>query len=146
MKDFQTQRMQDSSAIAFESNAIRSGAIDASGYYPSDEPPVESWRYEYVKRGLDILCAATMLLVFVIPGLLIAAAILLSSEGGVFYREERNGRGGRPFRIWKFRSMYKHASTRQIATAPPGGIPVHWRMCKHLTDPRITMVGCLLRR
>jgi undecaprenyl-phosphate galactose phosphotransferase len=139
--------MLDSSAIAYESNTIRLGAIDAPGYHPSDESPVESWRYEYVKRGLDLLCAATMLLVFAIPGLLIAAAILLSSEGGVFYREERIGRGGRLFRIWKFRSMYRHASqTGHIVTVPPGGIPVHRRMCKHLTDPRVTSVGDFLRR
>lgn len=147
MKDFQTQRMQDSSAVAYESNATLLGAIDAPGYYPSAKPPTESWRYEYVKRGLDILCAATMLLVFAIPGLLIAAAILLSSEGGVLYREERIGRGGRLFRILKFRSMYRHAAqTGHIAPAPPGGIPVHRRMCKHLTDPRVTTVGGFLRR
>jgi exopolysaccharide production protein ExoY len=147
VKDFQTQSTQDSSAVAYESNAIRSGAIDAPGYYPSDQPPVESWRYEYVKRGLDLLCAATMLLVFAIPGLLIAAAILLSSEGGVFYREERIGRGGRPFRIWKFRSMCRHAAqTEHISPAPPGLIPAHRRMRKHLTDPRVTTVGGFLRR
>jgi exopolysaccharide production protein ExoY len=149
VKDFQTQSMHESSAVTYESNAIRSGTIDAPCYYSSDEPPIESWRYEYVKRGMDILCAATMLLVFAIPGLLIAAAILLDSEGGVFYREERIGCGGRPFRIWKFRSMYRHASqVKHIATEPSGWIPMQWRTSKHkhLTDPRITSVGCFLRQ
>lgn len=149
MKDIQTRSMQDSSAVAYKSNAIRSGAVDAPDYYPCDELPVESWRYEYVKRGMDLLCAAQMLLVFAIPGLLIAAAILLNSKGGVFYREQRIGRGDRPFLIWKFRSMYRHGSQiRHIATARSAGIPVEWRIYKHkhLTDPRITSVGCFLRR
>jgi lipopolysaccharide/colanic/teichoic acid biosynthesis glycosyltransferase len=47
-----------------------------------------------------------MIVAFSIVGLLIAAAILLTSKGPVFYREERIGRDWRPFRIWKFRSMY----------------------------------------
>lgn len=147
MKDFPTAQMQDSSAVAYESDAIRMGAIDALGFHPSDEPSIQSWRYEYVKRGLDILCAATMLLVFAIPGLLIAAAILLSSEGGVFYREERIGRSGRPFRIWKFRSMCKYAAqTEHISSGQPEHIPVYWRMHKHLPDPRVTAVGGFLRQ
>jgi exopolysaccharide production protein ExoY len=138
--------MQDSSAVGYENNAIPLSVINAPSYYPSAGRPVESWRYEYVKRGLDILCALTMLLVFAIPGLLIAAAILLSSKGGVFYREERIGRGGRPFWIWKFRSMSRQASG-DIAIAPPEGEAAHWRMCKHLTtDPRVTKVGRFLRR
>lgn len=88
-----------------------------------------------------------MLLVFAIPGLLIAAAIQLSSEGGVFYREERIGRGGRPFQIWKFRSMCRHAAQAgHIVMMPPEGIPVHRRMLKHLKDPRITPIGEFLRR
>ena len=147
MKDLQAQRMQDSSAIVYESDSIRSGAFSTAGYYPSDKLPIENWRYEYVKRVLDILCAAMMLLVFAIPGLLIAAAILLSSEGGVFYHEERVGRGGRPFQIWKFRSMRRHdAQTGHIVMVPPEGTPVHRRMCKHLKDPRITPIGEFLRR
>jgi lipopolysaccharide/colanic/teichoic acid biosynthesis glycosyltransferase len=109
--------------------------------------PIESWRYQNVKRAFDILCALTMIAVFAIPGLLIAAAILLTSEGPVFYREERIGRNGSPFQIWKFRSMNRHAPRRaSIAGTHPNGSVLQWRMSKHLKDPRITAIGGFLRR
>jgi hypothetical protein len=65
--------------------------------------PVDSWRYCFVKRGIDFSGAVILSLLFLAPGVLIALAIYLSSPGAVFYREERVGRNGRPFRIWKFR-------------------------------------------
>jgi lipopolysaccharide/colanic/teichoic acid biosynthesis glycosyltransferase len=112
-----------------------------------EEAPVESWRYLYVKRGFDVLFSLIMILALAIPGLLIAAAIVLNSRGPVFYREERVGRDGRPFRIWKFRSMHRHAPRHgHIAVSQPGGTVLQWRMRKHLIDPRITAVGGVLRR
>ena len=87
-----------------------------------------------------------MIVAFAIPGLLIAVAISLTSKGPVFYREERIGRNGRPFRIWKFRSMYCDAKERvRVAEAHSSGKVLEWRMRKHLRDPRITMVGGFLR-
>jgi len=107
---------------------------------------LESWRYQFVKRTLDFLFSLTMIVAFAIPGLLIAVAISLTSKGPVFYREERIGRNGRPFRIWKFRSMYCDAKERvRVAEAHSSGKVLEWRMRKHLRDPRITMVGGFLR-
>src|ERR1035438_7126232 len=98
--------------------------------------PVDSWRYRYVKRAFDVLCAIILTAAFAIPALLIAAAILLTSEGPVFYREERIGRDGRLFRIWKFRSMYRNAARLgHIEGKQPGGTVLQWRMRKHLADP-----------
>jgi lipopolysaccharide/colanic/teichoic acid biosynthesis glycosyltransferase len=78
---------------------------------------------------------------------LIAAAILLTSRGPVFYREERIGRDGQLFRIWKFRSMRQNAPRQvHIAGAQSGGTVLQWRMRKHLRDPRITAIGGFLRR
>src|ERR1035438_631513 len=108
--------------------------------------PVDSWRYHYVKRAFDVLCAIILIAVFAIPGLLIAAAILLTSEGPVFYREQRIGRDGRLFRIWKFRSMFRNAARLAgIAGTEQGGKVLQWRMRKHLRDPRITPIGGILR-
>jgi undecaprenyl-phosphate galactose phosphotransferase len=112
-----------------------------------DEAPVDSWRYRYVKRSLDLFCALIMFAVFAIPGLLIAALILATSRGPVFYREQRIGRNGRFFRVWKFRSMYRDADQRAlIAEQQPGAKVLEWRMHKHLRDPRVTVVGRVLRQ
>jgi lipopolysaccharide/colanic/teichoic acid biosynthesis glycosyltransferase len=89
---------------------ITSEGIYSQDYPLSAEEPVDSWRYRYVKRTFDVLCSLLMIAVFAIPGLLIAMAIVLTSEGPVFYREERIGRNGRRFHILKFRSMHRHAA------------------------------------
>ncbi|MGA2218159.1 MAG: sugar transferase [Terracidiphilus sp.] len=112
----------------------------------SSEAPVDSWRYRYIKRAIDIVCSLLMIVVFAVPGLMIAAAIFLTSRGPIFYREQRIGRNGRLFRIWKFRSMHRDAAQRAgIADAQMGNRVLEWRMHKRLRDPRITAVGRILR-
>jgi exopolysaccharide production protein ExoY len=109
--------------------------------------PVYSWRYRYFKRMMDLACASILLVVFAIPGLLIAAAILITSPGPVFYREKRIGRGGAPFRIWKFRSMRQDATEeRWFREVFEAGTGVQWRMRKDLSDPRVTRIGRFLRQ
>ena len=111
------------------------------------EIPVESWQYQYIKRAIDIVCSLILLLVLAIPGLLVAISILLTSRGSVFYREERIGRYGHRFRIWKFRSMYRNAERlRHIGHSDDRGNLVEWRMRKQAKDPRITPVGAFIRR
>ena len=85
------------------------------------------------KRGLDVLVAALGLMVFWPAFLLIALAIKIDTPGPVFFRQERVGRHGRPFRIFKFRTMHVHdpSTARQFTAAG---------------DPRVTRVGAWLRR
>ena len=104
---------------------------------------VSSRSYRIVKSGLDRLCAGALIAVFAIPGLVIATTVVLESEGPVFYREWRIGRGGRPFRIWKFRSMQ---SLRRSPPAQPDEDLLKRRTEKELKDSRITAVGGFLRR
>jgi lipopolysaccharide/colanic/teichoic acid biosynthesis glycosyltransferase len=86
-----------------------------------------------LKRVLDVL-GSTVGLLILSPFLLgIAAAIKLDSPGPTFFRQQRIGRGGRPFRIFKYRSM--------VADAPQLGTALTVR-----ADNRITRVGALLRR
>jgi exopolysaccharide production protein ExoY len=107
---------------------------------------LDGWRYEYAKRAIDLLLGATMLLAFVLPGILIAALIGLTSAGSVFYREERIGRNGAMFRIWKFRTMYANGRLKNGDPCPQESAALlQWRMMKHLPDPRITPVGRILR-
>jgi lipopolysaccharide/colanic/teichoic acid biosynthesis glycosyltransferase len=51
------------------------------------------WHYRVVKRSIDFICTSLLIGMLALPGVLIAAAICLDSEGSVFYREERVGRG-----------------------------------------------------
>lgn len=86
-----------------------------------------------LKRALDLLGSAAGLLVLSPIFLGIAVAIKLDSSGPAFFRQERVGRGGRPFLIFKFRSM--------VAGAPQLGGAITVR-----ADSRITRVGAFLRR
>jgi exopolysaccharide production protein ExoY len=108
--------------------------------------PTDSWRYRYIKRAIDVVFSLVAIPAFALPGLMIAAAIALNSEGPVFYREERIGRNGRVFRIWKFRSMRRDADRRiPVADAELGQAELDLRMQKHLPHPRVTPVGTFLR-
>jgi lipopolysaccharide/colanic/teichoic acid biosynthesis glycosyltransferase len=87
-----------------------------------------------VSRALDVLLAA-LLLVVTAPLLALAAlAIRLESRGPVFYRQRRVGRHGRPFELWKLRTMVPGAESMGAGVYVLEG------------DPRITRVGRLLRR
>lgn len=133
------------------SNEERDDSVLFRGALLDDEhreanSPVETWRYRLVKRMLDCLGAAFLLLLFAFPGAIIAATILFSSQGRVFYREERIGRYGQKFRIWKFRTMLHEAPERiHVESTMCGDVVLEWRMQKHLHDPRITPIGRFLR-
>jgi len=87
-----------------------------------------------VTRVLDVIIAAA-LLVLTAPLLALAAlAIRLESRGPVFYRQLRVGRDGRPFELWKLRTMVPGAESMGAGIYVVEG------------DPRITRTGRLLRR
>ena len=73
--------------------------------------------YRAVKRTFDIVFSGAALVLIAIPGLVLAAAIPLESEGSPFYSQIRVGRTRSDgslttFRMWKFRSMYRDADER----------------------------------
>jgi lipopolysaccharide/colanic/teichoic acid biosynthesis glycosyltransferase len=87
-----------------------------------------------VTRALDTVLAAALLAI-ASPLLAVAAlAIRLESRGPVFYRQLRVGKDGRPFQLWKLRTMVPGAETMGAGIYVLEG------------DPRITRVGKLLRR
>jgi exopolysaccharide biosynthesis polyprenyl glycosylphosphotransferase len=90
-----------------------------------------------LKRGLDIAVAGTLVLAVLPLMLLIAIAIKLDSRGPVFFTQMRTGRGGRLFRLLKFRSMYVGSS---VLVRDDGAI------VKERYDDRVTRVGRFLRR
>jgi lipopolysaccharide/colanic/teichoic acid biosynthesis glycosyltransferase len=85
------------------------------------------------KRALDVTASAVGLVLLSPVFLVIAALIKLEGHGPVFFRQDRVGRGGGTFRIWKFRTMRADAEQRG------GALTVG-------EDPRITEVGQMLRR
>lgn len=101
-----------------------------------------------VKRLLDL---ASVLLgaVVVAPALfLIALAIRLDTPGPAFYSQERIGRGGRRFRMWKFRTMIRDADVvlATVLATDPRAREAWDRHQKLEHDPRVTRVGRWLRR
>jgi lipopolysaccharide/colanic/teichoic acid biosynthesis glycosyltransferase len=95
------------------------------------------------KRGLDI-AGATVALVLLAPALLlIGAAIKLSGPGPIVFVQWRRGLGGRPFRLFKFRSMVPDAETRkaEILALNERDGPAF----KLERDPRVTRLGRWLR-
>lgn len=108
-----------------------------------DAPAVESWRYSLVKSAIDLAFSLLMLIIFLVPACLIAFLIKLTSRGPIFYREERIGRYGCPFRIWKFRTMYSKSEEQRRNDEKDAA---YWRIMKSADDPRVTFVGRFLRR
>lgn len=96
-------------------------------------------------KGLYDPVAAALIAALLSPLLVvIAIAIKLDSPGPVLFRQERIGRLGKPFRIFKFRTMVCDADQRkaEIAHLNEGAGPLF----KVLIDPRVTRVGSFLRR
>ena len=96
------------------------------------DTPLHGWN-ALVKRAFDLV-ATSVGLVLLSPLLLVLAALVkLTSPGPVFYAQERMGLDGRPFWIWKFRSMRVNA---EASTGPIWAVQ---------GDPRRTTVGSILR-
>ncbi len=95
---------------------------------------------QFLKRMLDILIAATALVVLAPVLILCMILIKSTSEGPIFYKSTRVGKGGRYFTFWKFRSMYYGSRREQVQSEKAG----HFFKVKQ--DPRITPFGRILRR
>lgn len=97
-----------------------------------------------VKRWFDLIVSLLILLVTWPVMLLVALAIRLDSPGPAVFMQERIGENGRPFRMYKFRSMVVGADrmSTAVTTRLGNGVIVH----KTPDDPRVTRVGRFIRR
>ncbi len=86
-----------------------------------------------IKRAFDVIAAAATLIILSPLYALLAALVYASSKGPAFYTQERIGLHGKPFNIYKFRTMVQHAEDEvpQLSTDD---------------DPRITAVGRWMRK
>lgn len=89
--------------------------------------------YSFVKRAFDIVCSLLGLVVLMIPMLLISLLIHLDTRGTILYKQERLGKDGKPFMMYKFRTMYLDAEEYGPQWAEK-------------IDHRCTRVGRLLRK
>lgn len=89
--------------------------------------------YLITKRAFDIVCSFLGLLILAIPMMIIALIIIIDSPGAPIFKQERLGINGKPFMIYKFRSMRLDAEENGPQWAD-----------EH--DPRCTHFGQILRR
>lgn len=109
----------------------------------ADRPQLCGWR-RLTKASFDRTGAAVCL-VLVLPVMLVLAVVVkASSQGHVFFRQERAGRDGRTFQMLKFRSMQDGAE-RMVGdlAALSDGNGVLFKMVQ---DPRVTRIGRVMRR
>ena len=85
-----------------------------------------------IKRGMDITVSLLLLPFFMLFAPIIGLCIKLDSKGPIFYRDERTGRWGKPFKCWKFRTMVVNADAYTLALSAQ--------------DDRITRFGQFLRK
>ena len=106
-------------------------------------PPLPTGR---AKRALDVTLVLVSLIVIVPFALVIALAVTATSPGGPFFRQQRLGPDGRPFTMYKFRSMVDNAE--RIVWTDEGALADYRRNGYKLgpADPRVTPLGRILRR
>ncbi len=94
--------------------------------------PLDSRFNQFIKRICDIVISLSLIIVTAPVMLAIAIGVRLSSEGPVLFRQERVGKLGKPFTMFKFRSMHVTSTQNNTWTTPD--------------DPRRTKFGAFLRR
>ena len=95
-------------------------------------PSMSDWQV-CTKRFFDILFSVIALIICVFPMIFISIAIKIDSHGTVFFRQERIGKSGIPFKMLKFRTMYNNAEN---------GVP----QLSNANDERVTHIGHFLRK
>lgn len=109
---------------------------------------LHDWRRLVIKRCIDILSCLLLIPVVLPVGLVLVLLIRLDSPGSPLYRQIRIGKGGRPLRVYKFRTMVANADTKlkeYLASNP--ALKTEWERDHKLKhDPRITRMGHFLRK
>jgi lipopolysaccharide/colanic/teichoic acid biosynthesis glycosyltransferase len=108
---------------------------------------------DVLKRGVDILGSAALLLLLSPVFLVIAVLIKLKSPGPIFFRQVRVGQKAKPFTMLKFRSMHVNADSKvhqqyvtQFIKSGAQNDPGKNQVFKLTNDPRITALGHILRK
>lgn len=102
------------------------------------------WNYDVIKRIIDITISGLALIILIPLFLVVAILIKVESTGKVIFFQDRVGKDGEIFRMYKFRSMVANAEElkRKLILENEATGP----MFKIKNDPRITTIGRFLRR
>lgn len=108
------------------------------------KPPRMAGWYRFAKRGLDICIAIPGLLILVLLLIVVVPWMLWEERGPIFYRQLRIGQLGKPFWLYKVRSMVVNADV--YLWRDPALLNTWQQAGKLREDPRVTRVGKFLRR
>lgn len=125
---------------SFSEKTLQESKITVSSHGIYQSKPI----YDAIKRFFDIVCSLVALTVLSPLMLAVMVLIVIDDFGSPIYLQERVGRNGKIFKIYKFRSMYKKADKRFEELLAKDE-------CKGATfkiknDPRITKIGHLIRK
>ena len=109
-------------------------------YIPPKEKPV----YDFFKRFFDLVLCLIAMIPFALIYIGVAIAVKLEDGGPVIYKSTRLTKNGRPFEMYKFRSMYPDAD--QHLDELLGHNEMKGPAFKMADDPRITKVGKFIRK
>jgi lipopolysaccharide/colanic/teichoic acid biosynthesis glycosyltransferase len=120
--------------LSLQQHQAEPSDADEAGCHPS----ARCW----IKRTVDVLGGLLGLVGLTLLLLPVALAIKLDSPGPIFFSQQRYGLKGKPFTLWKFRSMVNNAEElkEQVVNQAQGLI------FKNKSDPRVTRVGAFLRK
>ena len=109
---------------------------------------VTSFYAHYGKRGLDLLLGSVLLLLLSPVILVLALLVALTSGFPPFYAATRMGKDGRPFRMWKLRSMVRDADAvlQRWSETNPELAAEYEQNLKLRDDPRVTPLGRFMRK
>jgi len=125
-------------------DAIHAPQVASAVMLRRRRPVLHRPAYERAKRALDLaLCALMAPPIFLLLGA-VALAVLVCDGRPVFYRQQRTGRGGRRFRMYKFRTMVQNADALKAGLASLNRLS--GPDFKIDDDPRITPLGSFLRK
>ena len=125
---------------------IRPIFYDQAGWLMQIHPEKHRTTYLTIKRGFDLLIAVTMLPLLLPVFILCAILIRLESPGPIFFTQERTGKDGRRFRMFKFRTMVANAEELKKELVPLNEDGELAQPVKLENDPRITRMGRFLRK
>lgn len=98
----------------------------------------------FAKRIIDVCGAMVGMVIFGIAALIVGPLILLETPGPMIFKQDRVGKNGRVFKVWKFRSMGVNAEKEKAALMCNNEMTGH--MFKMTNDPRVTKIGAFIRK
>lgn len=109
--------------------------------------------YDAIKRTVDIIGSILALILFSPLIIVVAILVKLTSPGPLFYTPVRSGKGGKPFGMLKFRSMYMYEingenvhAEKYLETEPKLMREYQKNSYKLIKDPRTTSIGKIIRK